>query len=336
MQIKKSGLNLLLSFAIALTPFAACLAAPQDDDPVEMTYAQVQAVKEEQIRLREMEGMQHWEQAQFYAGQWDLKMASLELECAIMYAPDLKVAHRDFCLVSIAQGQLPRALAEFMMVVGLGDAVPLDPAEQAGLKQRACTLHYNKGLEWGKKNHWESAVSELQWSLTYAPNSASVERSLAFAYASSGKFDLAEKEYAKSFAIDPNDAFAHADLGFVLNASGQKDKAIEQLSEAVKLNPQVAALHMDLGWMAESKGDFAEAENELRAAIKLSPTHAGLWLHLGRILEQEKKTQDAIQAYKKVLAIDPTEDQASSRLKALDTAKPSDDAAPGKRPEIKS
>lgn len=267
--------------------------------------------------VKETEAVKHYELGGFYFRKWDLDLAAVELDEAVMYWPDFKAAHRDLCLVSLFQVRPLRALAELMMVIGLGDPIPLNENERADLNRRAWTLHYNKGVDQAKHSRWKDAVAEFGWALSYAPNDARIHHSLAFAHANMGEFDAAEKQYAESFALDPSDAYAHADLATLLAEEGQRDKAAGQMSEAVKLAPAAAALHVDLGWMAESHGDFDTAGQEFRNAIHLSPKHAGLWAHLGQILERQGKSQEALDAYKQALAIDPGHDQARERLAKL-------------------
>lgn len=271
----------------------------------------------QELELMTQQALEHFDLAHYYQSRWDYDMAELEYEAAIMYSPDLKVAHRDYCLLSMVRFHPLRALAELMMVVGLGEPVPLDDDEKAQLKQKAAKMHYRKAIAAGRKDKWDKAIAELKWAKEYAPDNAAIQRSLAFSYASKGDFASAEKEYMTGFAEDPSDAYSHADFAFMLSEHGQDDRAYNQLSQAVKLDPKSAALHVDLGWLAETKGDFQTADNELRQAIKLCPKQAGLWMHLGRVLERAGKPGEAKSAYTEALAIDSTEDEAKRRLEIL-------------------
>jgi len=262
-------------------------------------------------------GIEHFNLARYYSSKWDFRMAELEYECAIMYYPAMKIAHRDFCLVSILRGHPLRALAEVFMVIGLGEPIPLNDQERAELKARAAKTHYREGIAAARKYKWDAAISEFQYALDYAPDNGNIERSLAFSFASKGEFDKAEKAYTKSFGESPEDGYSHADFAFLLADSGKKDRAIAQLSEAVKLEPKDPALHVDMGWMAESKGDFSEAAGEFKQAVKLSPNHAGLWAHLGRVLERLGKNDEAKDAYEKALVIDPKLDETRQMLDDL-------------------
>lgn len=288
---------------------------------VEAAYA---AAVEKASALRTMaqnQSLEHYDLARYYWSRWNLKMAELEYQSAIMYFPELKVAHRDYCILSMFTAHPSRSLAELMMVVGLGEPIPFTDDEKATFKKHAAKLHNQQGIAYGRKNRWDRAISEFRWALTYSPDNAAIERSLAFSYAKKGDFEMAERSYMRSFSEDPADGYSHADFAFLLADNGGGDKALKQLSEAVKLEPKDPALHVDMGWMAESKGDLATAQNEFQQAVKLSPKHAGLWAHLGKVLEREGKAKDATNAYSEALALDPGQDEAKQRLDNLKNQK---------------
>ncbi len=269
--------------------------------------------------VKEGQATEHYSLAGFYFRKWDLPLAEAEFKVAIMNWPDFKAAHRDLCLVSLFRGEPLQALAELMMVLELGNPIPLNQNERNQLIEQTLTLHYNKGIEWGTRSKWKEAVAEFGWALSYDPDDVRIHRSLAFAYANLGNFEMAEKQYAASFALDPADPYAHADFANLLAEKGQQQRALSQMSQAVKLAPTTAALHVDLGWLAESHGDFSTAGQEFQRAVELSPRHAGLWTHLGRILEHEGKSQEAIAAYNKALALDPGREDARDRIARLRT-----------------
>lgn len=268
-------------------------------------------------QLAQTQALDHFDLARFYFSQFDLKMTELELEAAIMYMPVMKVAHRDYCVVSLLTGHPLRSLAELMMVFGMGEPVPLTGPEKVELKARGAKMHYRKALEYGKKEKWDNAIAELQWALDFTPTNSAIKRSLAFALASKGEFDMAEETYKDSLAEDPADPYAHADFAYLLSDKGDQNQAFSQLAQAVKLAPGAAALHVDLAWMAETKGDFKLASAELEQAIKISPTHAGLWAHLGRVDERKGDVDGAIAAYNRALNVDPGQFEAKRRLEVI-------------------
>ncbi|MBC7999765.1 MAG: tetratricopeptide repeat protein [Leptolyngbya sp.] len=267
--------------------------------------------------IAQTQALDHFDLSRFYFSQFDFKMCEVELEAAIMYMPLMKVAHRDLCIVSVLTGHPLRSIAEFMMVMGMGEPVPLTEVEKTELKLRGSKMHYKKALEYGKRDKWDNAISELKWALDFTPTNAAIKRSLAFALASKGEFNMAEEQYKDSIAEDPADPYTHADFAYLLSEKGEPNRAFSQLAEAVKLAPNATALHVDLAWMAESKGDFSTASTELEQAIKLSPTHAGLWAHLGRVDERKGDFDSAVAAYNRALNVDPGQEEARRRLKVI-------------------
>ena len=164
----------------------------------------------------------HYDLARHYMHKCEWEMSEIELEAAIMFMPTMKAAHRDYCLVSLIRGQGLRSLAEMMMVVGLGDPIPLTDNEKTELTKKAARLHYQKGLNYGIVRQWKKATPEFLWALTYAPKSAAIAHSLAFSYAAAGDFENAEKQYLKAFALDPNNSYSHADFAVLLAEHGDQ------------------------------------------------------------------------------------------------------------------
>lgn len=270
--------------------------------------------------LGQNEAIRHYEAAHFYMSKWNPEMAEIELRSAIMYLPDMKVAHRDYCLVAILRAKPLRALAEFMMVVGLGDPIPLSEKQKRSLREEAAGLHYNKGLEHAGANHWREAITELLWAKKYTPLDPAVHRSLAFAYASNKQFEHAQEEYQTTLELDPHDGLAHADYAVFLSEKGKHKNAYDQMKIAVANNPDVAALHVDLGWMAESRGDFGEAAGEFDRAVQLLPEQPSLWTQLGNVRVKAGDRDGAKSAFEKALTLDKNSEAAAKGLAALEPA----------------
>ena len=68
----------------------------------------------------------HYSLSRHYFSRVDLNLAELEIEQAIALKPQVKFAHRYYCLMALLRGNLPRSLAEFMMACGLGHAIPFN------------------------------------------------------------------------------------------------------------------------------------------------------------------------------------------------------------------
>ncbi|MBN8661850.1 MAG: tetratricopeptide repeat protein [Candidatus Obscuribacter phosphatis] len=283
------------------------------EDPLE-ALERAQKEEDQAKAMLNNEALDHYQAAQTYMRNFEFDLAQVELKAAINCIPTLKAAHRDFALVSLCRGDFGRAVSELLIVVGIGEPVPFSENQQEAIKDEAMKQHYRAGLKLAADSKWKDALIEFEWALFYRPESGKVLRSIAFAHASEGHFDEAEKFYSQSFSQDPEDAYGHADFAFLLAAKGSAEKAVEQLSEAVKLQPKVVALHVDLGWMAESKSDLVKAESEFQEAVKLAPKQASLWTHLGKIQARRGDAEQAAKSFEQALALDASQMEAQSGL----------------------
>lgn len=80
------------------------------------------------------EAVDHYEAARAYLHNLDFDLADIELRASIMCMPHIRASHRDYALVSLLRGHPGRALAEFMIVVGLGDAIPYSDEQKEAIK----------------------------------------------------------------------------------------------------------------------------------------------------------------------------------------------------------
>ena len=294
----------------------------------------------------------HYYLAHQYIIHADFDLAELELQQALVQKPQSRKAHRDFMVTSLMHLNFSQALAEFMITVGAGKAIPLTADEAKELDKQCAKLHYRKALKYAEQNRSEKEIFELQWASHYVPNSPTILRSLAFALANAGQNELAEKMYKESFELVENpsqeEAYAHADFAFMLGKLSRQDEAIRELRKAVQIEPKSPALHTDLAWFLDAKGDVPDATHEIEKAIDLAPnyqvgtvdvpagtdsflglpmlTHhkqlaiysnAGLWGKLGKLLEEQKKYPEAIKAYERALELDPQQEDVKASLKRL-------------------
>lgn len=270
----------------------------------------------------------HWNLSKKYSKEGDLDLAQTELDLAIMNWPGMQAAHRDLCVLSLMRFNLARSLAEFMMTVGLGEAVPLNEDESSKLLQDSMVKHYKKGLVFARQRDWAKTVSELELAVHLVPDDFAVQRALAFAYGNMGNWEKAEQHYKTTFELAPHDGSSRADLAYFLEKNGKTSEAQKEMEEAVKSQPKAAAYHVDLSWMAETRGDLDTASRELQQAVTLNPKHAGLWAHLGRVLERKGEKTQALDAYAKAIALDPKLTEAKDALTKLQQSATPADAPP--------
>lgn len=294
-------------------------SADKNADLATDTRGSASKIKEEapsQEKLHDI-GVLHWNLSKKYSKDGDLDLAETELDLAVMNWPDMKIAHRDLCLISLMRFNLLRSVAEFMMTVGLCDAVPMTEEESSNLLEDGMVKHYKKGLVYARQQDWSKTVMELELAAHLISDDFAVQRALAFAYASQGNFSKAEEHYKTTFELSPHDGSSRADLAYLLARNGKIGEAEKEMEEAVKSQPKAAAYHVDLSWMAETRGDLDTASKELQEAVALSPKHADLWARLGRLLEHKGARTEAVDAYTRAISLNPALADAREALAKL-------------------
>src|SRR5271168_882098 len=84
---------------------------------------------EEAKKVLQEKAVEHLYLAHKYALRFDFDLAEVEMKEAISFLPELRVIHRDYCLLAVAKGNLSIALAEFMLATGIGDPIPYTEQE---------------------------------------------------------------------------------------------------------------------------------------------------------------------------------------------------------------
>ncbi len=119
----------------------------------------------------------------------------------------------------------------------------------------------------------------------------------------------------KAVALDPRHFTAQFNLALSLLQKGDVEAAIPEFQKAVKLRPRHALLHLRLGHAYEQTRQVQDAIDCYAKAVELDPKLAGAYHSLGVLLSNKKGEYDAaIEAFKKVIALQPGNDVAYSNL----------------------
>ncbi len=147
------------------------------------------------------------------------------------------------------------------------------------------------------------------------------------------QFDRAARQYRLAIEKAPHKAFLHFELGNLLRDAERMDAAERAWTEAVGLEPNYAAAWSNLGVVQEIRGEPVAAEASFRRALELqslapqargkyeiellSLNKAVVHYNLGRLLECHERWKEAGGEYDKVLELEPDNQPARKRLKAL-------------------
>lgn len=209
------------------------------------------------------------------------------------------------------------------------------------------------------KSDYEAAIPPLQKFIHEKPGVAYAHFQLAYTYTALKRVDEARAEYERATALDPKMGEAHLNLGILLlekdpaaavkplqravellpaqsrpryllgialENSGNPAAAAEAFGAASRLDPSDTDALEHLGGSLLRAGNPAEAETKFRAALERQPESPAALQGLARSLDAQKKT-GAVEAYRKYLAVVPTDRAARSRLIQILTEQQQFDAA---------
>ncbi len=157
-------------------------------------------------------------------------------------------------------------------------------------------------LDLGKLDKAQEALAK---GVSLYPKDVQMRFQLATAEDRLGHFDEAIKQFQTILTIDPKNAAAMNYLGYSWADRGVRlEEAEKLLRQAVALDPDSGAYLDSLGWVRLKRGDPSQARNWLEKAVIYSPDPL-IYDHLGDACLADKHPEAALQAWSKVLSMDP-------------------------------
>jgi predicted TPR repeat methyltransferase len=132
-----------------------------------------------------------------------------------------------------------------------------------------------------------------------------------------GRTDAAIESYRRAIATDGALATPHFNLGNVLWDCDRIDEAVMSYRAAIAIDPGLAPAHNNLGNAYRSGNDLAGAVDCYAAAASCDPSFALAWFNLANTLKDLGRDDEALQAYRRVLALDPGNGPARYMTAAL-------------------
>jgi tetratricopeptide (TPR) repeat protein len=121
-------------------------------------------------------------------------------------------------------------------------------------------------------------------------------------------------EFDQAINLRPNYAPVHFSSGLAYASFNNLDRALEQLSLALKLDPALPGLRYNYALVLARAGKYQasekEADLELESKAPKTESPLDLWHLKARDAYSQKKWQDTIDAYRKMLELDPNSAEA--------------------------
>jgi Flp pilus assembly protein TadD len=157
-------------------------------------------------------------------------------------------------------------------------------------------------LNTGKVNE---AVAALEKLVAANPTNASMHYNLGVAYERRDEYEKARQQYEEAIKVKPEFGDAFLAIGNTFMAQRNFNDAITPLSKAVELLPQNYAAAYNLGASYSNGGMYAEAEGAFRKAVAINPSEPYVHQQLGMALLGQSKKDEGIAELKKYLELNP-------------------------------
>jgi Tfp pilus assembly protein PilF len=174
----------------------------------------------------------------------------------------------------------------------------------------AGALTYRRSIVWsGAIPLWEDAVQR-------SPTKARAHFQLAFAYYQAELCHDAEQQYQKASELEKSDYMLLLDWALAENCLGKSDDAIAKLRQAAALEG-TGHVYSQLGMMYAKTGRIAEAFQALDSAQRIDPSFEATYIYRGQLFQSVNNPVAAQQQFRRVLEINPQNQQALDLLRAL-------------------
>lgn len=194
--------------------------------------------------------------------------------------------------------------------------------------------HYMLGLSAWKAGRLETAETALKHALALDTTHVKSYLNLTRVLLDAGRPGEAYTTIDNAVVIDASSAVAWRLKGRVCDDLGRTDEAVAAYRHAIQLDPEDAWSMNNLAFMLIRQGLFQEALGPLARAIELRGDVAVFHNNLGMALERTGHLQGAEDAYAAAIAVDPSNEKASSNGERLAAVQKVPDDAPADLAEL--
>jgi tetratricopeptide (TPR) repeat protein len=225
--------------------------------------------------------------------------------------------------IAAREKQWTKSEAYWRKVIDLGSKSP-----KANMDKGLETAYFYLASVLYEQGRYEESIAAVKDALRLNQTASDSHFLLAMAFKKIGELAGYRDELEAALALDPNMPEANYELGQILVKEGDPASAAEHLRKSVdaapaKVEPQDAldALGPASARLAAAKAalpkDPKRARDEARVAVAVDPSNVEAWIVLGDAYVKLKKPADATHAYKQALVVQPSNAEATARLKQV-------------------
>jgi len=224
-----------------------------------------------------------------------------------------------------ARDEAARLLSRGGPLDALGEIKRLAGAEGGEGDDARFREAYVLGLARARAGEWDEALLYLEQVVTGEPASErgrQCRMALAYVYAMTGRFRLAEYEVRKLMESGARSSQLMAFLGYAAWAQGRADEAIGKYGKALELDPENANALNGLGYALACEGrEPAKAMTCCRKAVDKKPDNAAYLDSLGWAYYKLGYVEEARDYLGRALARAPDEPEIQTHVRAVESGR---------------
>jgi tetratricopeptide (TPR) repeat protein len=186
------------------------------------------------------------------------------------------------------------------------------------------------GVTFHRTLFWTDTATYLEKALEFAPDYSLGHYSLGIEYASRKQYDKAIGEYGKTLALRPDLQFVSGHISDLYNKKGYEyafagryEEAMKEFENSLSIRPDQSGVYNNLGNIYSLRGLGGEALNAWRKAVALDPLNYEASFNLALAYEKKGDLGNALKYYRACLGL---YSQASpsllEKVRALERRKP--------------
>jgi tetratricopeptide (TPR) repeat protein len=209
---------------------------------------------------------------------------------------DVASEYYDLGNAYIELGKYDKAIVEFEA------ALKIDPA--------FVKADYNLALAYAHAKRTDDAIAVLKQLLAADARNTQLLSALGWAYHLGGRDEEAIAQYAAVVALSPADLNALYNSGIILWKLNRPHEAMDSFTTLLAKAPDDTDALYAAGSLLLSLDDAAASSDMLSRYLEKKPGDAEGWYLLAAGAERQKKYSRALEAYDKIIAIDPAQGDA--------------------------
>ena len=175
-------------------------------------------------------------------------------------------------------------------------------------------VHHLLSVNYARIEDWEKAFVHIETALKSDPRNAAMRYNAGNFFNNTGKFLEASQQYRLAHHVDPANFQYHSSLALATELADQREEALAEWTKVIEAHPAEAGPYSRRATLMMALGRQEEAHRDAARAVSLDPRSADAHYVLGRIHEQDLELPNALEAYSRVVEIDPEHLQTRYRL----------------------